>query len=275
MRHDENNNFEEVGELLSTLKRVEPPGDFDMHVRGRIAKGLPTVSRRWPMMVARIGVPAAVLIALGGYFGWTNLSEPVNVPVVADLQTVEPVRSNIDSDYEQFAVSANPEDSVETSRQNDRILVEPPENLLADKMTIGRNRDSRAPGRDGMTVPEDSGAGGGSVDFSFPTARRRLPRGLDPDRLITNTNITASTRQSAVEVLRMLGVSASCSMSGCRVNSVSGNGVAGNSGLKTGDIIESIDGTRLNSATTFGGQFSAASVRVRREGSVLTISLRP
>ena len=76
MRHDENN-FEEVGELLSTLKRVEPPGDFDMRVRGRIAKGRPRQSRRWPMAVARIGVPAAVLIALGGYFGWSNLNQTV------------------------------------------------------------------------------------------------------------------------------------------------------------------------------------------------------
>ena len=258
MRYDENN-FEEVGELLSTLKRVEPPGDFDIRVRGRIAKGRPAETRRWPMAVARIGVPAAVLIALGGYFGWTNLSEPVNVPVVADMQPVQvqtqtlpvpiPERSAVLP--EQFIASREPGKNV---------------------APVPAGPEVRPPVNSART-PDDEG--GGSVDFSFPTARRRLPRGLDPDRLITNTNISGSTRQSAVEVLRMLGVSASCSMSGCRVNSVSQNGVAGNSGLKAGDVIESIDGTRLNSATTFGGQFSAASVRVRRDGSALTISLRP
>jgi membrane-associated protease RseP (regulator of RpoE activity) len=125
------------------------------------------------------------------------------------------------------------------------------------------------------TTPPAEEPGGGSLDFSFPTARRRLPRGLNPDRVLTNANIGSNSRQSAADVLKMLGISASCSARGCRVNSVSPNGVASNSGVRAGDVIEAVDGIALNGATTFSGQFSAAALRVRRNGAAMPIALRP
>jgi hypothetical protein len=206
------------------------------------------------MTVARIGVPAAVLMALGGYFGWSNLNQPANVPIVAGIQQAQvvpaplPERAPVAPD--RLVASRNPEKNI--NQMPGGPEVRPPSNVK----------------------PSDE-QGVGSLDFSLPTARRRLPRGLDPDRLITNANISSNTRQSAVEVLRMLGVAASCSASGCSVGSVSANSVAYNSGLRAGDVIEAIDGQPLRSGTTFAGEFSAATIRVRRGGSAISIALRP
>lgn len=254
MAHDENN-FEQVGELLGTLKRVEPPGDFDTRVRARITQGRPDVSGSWPLVLARIGVPAALLIALGGYFGWNALDQPVNVPIVAEVQQQTqpeqpPAQVPIDQPIiqtEQLVAGRNPE--------------------------TGANANLPAP----VTVPyrADPREEGFSEDFGITPGRRILPRGLNPDRVITNANIAGNSRKSVTEVLGMLGIAASCSAAGCRVGSVVTSSIAEKSGIKAGDVIESIDGRSLLGNATFSGSFSAGSVRVRRDGSVRNIALRP
>lgn len=253
MGHEENN-FDEVGKLLGTLARVEPPGDFDVRVRARIAAGRPARSRFLPFV--RMAVPAALLLAVGGYFGYTSLYGPADVPAVAETRVI-----------------ADPQPAVPADPGNDKVAVRPDE--IVARAPSSNVSSSLAPVRTPDTILPPEEPGGGSLDFSFPTARRRLPRGLDPDRVITNSNISSDAKLSAATVLRMLGVSASCSATGCRVGSVSANSVAGNSGVRPGDVIEAVDGTTLNENVTFSGQFSAANVRVRRNGSTMTISLRP
>lgn len=257
MGHDESN-FDKVGELLGTLKRVEPPGDFDVRVRARIVQGCPAASRSWPLVLARVGVPAALLIALGGYFGWHALNQPVNIPSVAEVNVSAPV--------ERPAVQP----------QIERPAVEP-ENLLATRDGLPVvNSVPAGPGvRPTDSVRPASEPDGGSMDFGVSPSKRILPRGLDPDREIKNANIAGNSRSSAREVLGILGISASCSASGCRVNSVFANSVAGNSGIRTGDVIESVDGRSVNGTATFGGQFTAGSVRIRRDGAVINVTLRP
>lgn len=257
MAYDENN-FDQVGELLGTLKRVEPPGDFDVRVRARIAQGRPAASRSWPFVLARVGVPAAVLMALGGYFGWNALNQPVNVPIVVEVQ--------------QQAPSEEPP----VQPQIDRPAAEP-ENLVATRDGIPVvNSVPAGPGvRPTDSVRPTSEPDGGSVDFGVSPSKRILPRGLDPDREIKDANIAGNSRSSAREVLGMLGILASCSASSCRVNSVSANSVAGSSGIKAGDVIEAVDGRPVNGTATFSGQFSAGNVRIRRNGSLMNVALRP
>src|SRR5437870_4831992 len=85
---------EKIVGLLAALSRVEAPNDFDFRVRARIAAGRPadTIAFRLPLAV-RYGVPLALLIAVGTYFGFTRfyaLNE-ANVPsVVEDQQPVSP-----------------------------------------------------------------------------------------------------------------------------------------------------------------------------------------
>ncbi len=253
MGHEEHN-FDEVGKLLGTLGRVEPPGDFDVRVRARIAAG--RTARPSLLSLVRVAVPAALLLSVGGYFGYTSLYGPDDIPAVAETRVVP-----------------DPPPAFPTVPVDDKVIVAPDQMVARAPSSNGSS--SPPPVRTSDTILPPAESGGGSLDFSFPTARRRLPRGLDPDRVITNTNISTDVKLSAVTVLRMLGISASCSAAGCRAGSVSANSVAGNSGIRPGDVIEAMDGTTLNENVTFSGQFSAATVRVRRNGSTITISLRP
>ncbi|MBK9216681.1 MAG: hypothetical protein IPM59_14010 [Chloracidobacterium sp.] len=254
MRRDENN-FDEVGKLLGTLGRVDPPGDFDVRVRARIAAGIP--ARRSLLPFARIAVPAALLLAVGGYFGYTSFFAPADVPPVAETRAAP--------DSQPQLPSMPPDNTLAVRPDEVAVRAPSPNNSLS---TLPGPKTPEA------VRPSDE-QGGGSLDFSFPTARRRLPRGLDPDRVITDANIGSDARLSAATVMGMLGISAACSASGCRVRAVSPNSIAANSGVVAGDVIEAVDGTALNAGTSFSGQFSAANVRVRRNGSTMTISLRP
>lgn len=257
MGHDDNN-FDEVGELLGTLKRVDAPGDFDVRVRARIAKGRPAAGRSWPLVLARIGAPAAVLIALGGYFGWSVLNQPVNVPAVADVQQPAQIEPSVREPIGQAPIA--PEDFLATRN---------PGPGLNSNVPVPGNR---APDR---VNPRDEE--GFSEDFGITPGRRILPRGLDPDGVINvpAANISKNSRRSASEMLGMLGIAASCSAAGCRVGSVVTNSIAEKSGVKAGDVIESIDGRSLLGSASFSGSFSATNLRVRRDGSITNIALRP
>lgn len=254
MGHDDEK-FSDVGKLLGTLGRVEPPGDFDVRVRARIAAG--KRARRSLLPFARIAVPAALLLAVGGYFGYLSFFGPVDVPPVTETRAVPDSQPQLPSMPPANTLAIRPDEVA--------VRAASPNNSLS---TLPGPKTPEA------VRPSDE-QGGGSVDFSFPTARRRLPRGLDPDRVITDANIGSDAKLSAATVMGMLGISAACSASGCRVRAVSPNSIAANSGVVAGDVIEAIDGTAVNAGTSFNGQFSAASVRVRRGGATQNISLRP
>jgi len=72
---------EKIAGLLSTLPSVSAPSDFDFRVRARIAKGRPAVRPSWAPRLARIAVPAALLVGIGGYFGTGMLRQPTQPQV--------------------------------------------------------------------------------------------------------------------------------------------------------------------------------------------------
>jgi hypothetical protein len=78
---------ERVAGLLSAMKRVEAPKDFDFKVRARIAAGRPATQPSLGIPVAvRYAVPLVLLVLIGAYFGFNAFyaNKQVNVPAVAE-----------------------------------------------------------------------------------------------------------------------------------------------------------------------------------------------
>ena len=78
MSNEEQKNFDlendPVRSLLGGLKRVEAPGDFDFRVKARIASGRPAGRpSSWLPALAKLSVPLAVLLLIGGFFGGGSL----------------------------------------------------------------------------------------------------------------------------------------------------------------------------------------------------------
>lgn len=238
-----------VAELLGSLKRVGAPGDFDMRVRARIAKGRPAQTRTsWFPAMARVAAPAMVLMAVGGYFGYTALYEQgsINLPNVEIVETPPVVTPPIDP------VVIPP---VATSTIV-REIVGTPE--PGTKTIAGSSKKTPKPKK-----PVDQ-PGGGSVEFA----------GREPNTIVpmVNPRVPLATPTLSVrEVFDSLGIRASYTSAGWLVSSVSGRAAA--AGVKAGDLIESIDGKVVGTNTSFDADLVGRSLRVKRGGTSIQISL--
>ncbi len=94
--HDESR----IISLIGSLNRVEPPSDFDVRTKARIAAGRPTRHFSWFPASIRVAAPLALTLAVGGYFGlnyYYSVSDE-SVPAVAatkpvDVQPLKPTVS--------------------------------------------------------------------------------------------------------------------------------------------------------------------------------------
>ena len=78
---------------------------------------------------------------------------------------------------------------------------------------------------------------------------------------------------SQAEAFEMIGMSGESSANGWTVKSTKEGTPAHRSGIKTGDIVESVDGLSISGKTTFPSPFTPKIVRVRREGKVFDLKL--
>lgn len=228
---NEQNNFEndEVSSLLGTLKRMDAPGDFDFHVRTRIAAGRPSAS--WLPFPARVAVPLLLVAAIGGYFGVTSLRSPA-----VKEASIASVPVNPPAVLEARHESTNSEPVLPTNSQtNDSIALLPPG---GDK---GVEKE-KAPGAFQPKTPATK-RGGGSV--------------VETQRI---ANVLSLHRLPTKKILSDIGVDANFSGSAWTVGEVKQNSVAERSGLKSGDLIEAVNGKK---------------VRVRRDGKIVQIDLKP
>jgi hypothetical protein len=259
---NEKNNFEEftdsgeekVAAMLGSLKRVDAPADFDFRVRARIAQGRPAEKRvSWFPTFARVAAPAVMLAAVGGYFGYNALYDTgtVNVPVVADSGPVAIAPVVVPTSN---GIAPAPVATTE-------VAVKAPVNT--DETVAG------APKKDTATtaVKKPETPEGGSVDMALREANR-------PGGVVNTSNsspVIPTSTLSVREAFSAMGIRASLSASGWRVSSASGRAAA--AGLKTGDIIEAVNGKSVGANTVFDEKFSGSTLRVKRDGVAIQISL--
>lgn len=247
---------ERVAALLNSLKRVDPPGDFDIRVRARIAQGRPLTSGpSWFPATVRVAVPAAVLFAVGGYFGYSALYREGNmkVPVVAESRppfvtpatqpTVEAVASHGSTPTTEVAAAKPPGNAADTT---------------------GTPKKSPAANKPAQRT-------GGSVDMAVREANSVTPR---DENLVPSGGNSGGVKTSSLsvrEVFAAMGVRATHSGTGWRVSAAAGAAAA--AGLKAGDIIEAVNGAPVGVNSTFDAGFTGRSLRIRRDGVVLQLAL--
>lgn len=271
MVFDEKENFpgeKKIAEMLSSLDRVREPRDFDTHVRARIARGRVSA---WPGNLFRIAAPlaAAIVVVLGGYFVLTSVDTDQNdVPPVAETRPVprDPI-------VEQAAT--NPE----VDQPESRTTVKSTDNLIAENngadaengkvKTSGPNAANTETARDG---PRD-----GSTELAVRGSNSIFPRGLDPNAKPQPNarGVDPNARIPVVSILEFIGVKAIWAGDGWRVDTVDANNIASRSGIRTGDVVEAINGQSVDNKTTFPARFEGKNVRVRRDGASLSIDFKP
>ncbi len=257
--------FEPVSRLLGELKRVEAPNDFDFRVRARIAEGKPAErSATWLPTSVRFAVPLALLLVVGFYFTFNGVYSPTNVeiPVVADVEPTGVVP----------LTDSRPDEVVSPSNElaADKVDARPPEsgNALISKEP---QRKSTSPAANSVRP------GGGSLDAALTKGRQIYPRGLNPNgRIIVKPKeFDQNALVPARELFSLIGIEAIYSNSSWTIGGVRQDSVAERSGAKAGDAIEAVNDQALSEKTVFASGFTGKSLRIRRDGSSMTIELKP
>ncbi|HVF47937.1 MAG TPA: hypothetical protein VNA17_10260 [Pyrinomonadaceae bacterium] len=268
MRNVDHNFEEKISGLLSTLKRVEAPGDFDFKVRARIAQGRPAAARAfWLPASVKVAVPLGLVLSVGGYFGFnalysveTSMGSAIAVAPVAEPQ---PTRFVPLKEDEHGVPPAPP--SAEVAQVNAMQTREARKPVTAAVRKISTIR----------RAPESEG---GSVDSAARESKSIFPVGVDPNAnipvpVLPGASTPGVVRISGKDVLDRIGVSAVFAAGTWRVQSVNASSSAGKAGLQTGDVIEAVNGTGLSEKAVIEPGFSTKSLRVRRDGRTVFIGL--
>jgi len=260
MSNEEQKNFDlendPVRSLLGELKRVEAPGDFDFRVKARIASGRPAErSASWLPAMARVAVPLALLLVIGGFFGYNALYPTNNVAVapVVETQSVLPV-----PDRKPVELAPAPSNDVVAKVNESKPVV-------TDSTVITKPTEKRIV----AAGPANKLPGGGSVDRASRISTTIRPKDPDPNHVGLPKGMDGAAGVSARDILSRIGAGVDASG---KVGSVKQNSIADRSGLKAGDVVEAIDGQNVNEKTTFNS--TGKSVRIRRGGTSLQIDLK-
>jgi hypothetical protein len=235
---------QKISKLIGTLSRVDAPKDFDFRVRARVANGRPAArSASWFSAPIRVAVPLSLAALIGGYFV-VNTYYPggeANVPAVAVSQDVNTAPVPLD----------RPDEPVAT-----RPDTRPPD--ISNTITAKDDRPAAVLPRSRKPQP----VGGSYVD-ALRERRPILPRGFDQ-----------TSKVPVRDLLNIMGIDADFDGSGWKVNSAAANSLAERSGIKLGDVIQSIDGQDLVEKTAFGSRFNGKTLRIKRDGQSIQIDLK-
>lgn len=256
----ENEDERKVASMLGALKRVEAPSDFDLRVKGRIARGLPSTSsapvfRRWLPYAA---LPA-LLIGLAGLLAFSGMFtfDGANVPEVTESR-FQPAPTPV---VEPTSPSA------ELPREIARDEIAPPPMDAMSRTVATRNERRGVPIREVRSLSFDTGLG--------ITNKVIQPRGIPVDpRIVAPQPGTAQDRGIKVqEILSSLGIAAEKSPDGWRVAKVNEGSQAEKSGVRISDIIEAVGSHVVKGKDSLDGNISIDSITLVRGGKRVNVKL--
>ncbi len=238
----------EVAALLSTLPRVEAPGDFDFGVKARIAA---TSSRPRTSFLPflKVAAPLSLLLMVGAFVLLYG-TLPGNTPVGPVAEVSGPLDQPTSSKPEPAAVPqlAIP---VSTPQVDDRS---------GEQVAVAIPNQTRriGPVRRVNRVQPISVSEGGSIDST-----------LRIDRVIE-----APPDVPVRDILEKIGMKAEFVDGGWKVLSTTDNSIATRSGVRSDDVIEAVDGRPITEATTLKGGVEGKRLTVRREGKQVKLDLK-
>jgi len=115
----------------------------------------------------------------------------------------------------------------------------------------------------------------GSRDTTLGVANVIVPRGFESanPRRSVNANTQSATEVPVREVLGILGITAEFVDGVCTVRSVADNSLGVRAGVRSGDVIDAIDGRVIKSDTKLSGDSGGKTFSVRRDGKRINLTI--
>jgi membrane-associated protease RseP (regulator of RpoE activity) len=254
----------DIKRLLGSLERISAPGDLAFRVKAKIAeqKSSGPVRRGWRPAFLRVAAPAAltVAVAAGGYFAFIAGPEmPSTIAVVEEPQQFAPP---------QRTDTAQAEPPVSSSISGGPVAIS---STVANVEKVPAA--SRTSQREARREPSTTG-GGSTVRAARPPDAPLLPRGIEPEAVISGTRPGEGASEHRIsEILQMIGIDAERGPMGWNVVGTTSAGLGGRAGIRAGDIVVAIDGKPITDTEVTRGTTTIRSLQVIREGRRLTVPL--
>lgn len=245
--------------MIDGLKRVDAPNDFDFRVKSKIANAKPSdfKSPRF-LPILRYVLPLSVVVALLSLFAY-NSTYFSDAPPMAQ-QTIETPKIN---SILPTNVASNNQMAFAPTENQDKIIAAPPVTDGKPLIPLNRKRTNASPKPVEIAASTSNRIvrtpktrvdknSGGSNDFSVGASRIRYPKGINPSRpaTVAAPNIETSKPTNDEQFLSFFGIETVIEKGKRTVKSVGQNNVGERSGVKVGDIIETV---KQNSITVMRG----------------------
>lgn len=238
----QDHNEEQISRLLRDMPAAEAPENFEGMVRTRIAerRSFDRTGRPVFWLAIKFAAPMVLLLAFGVFLILSD-DGSVNVEMIPPVDAPAVASANLSFDETPVKVS-----EVNNLKQS------PPLNKNAEQRPV------EPPSQDKALSPDDS---------------TRFPPGVDPRKATRTNEMPSAGRVAPISILSFIGITSACTPVSCQVRAVQPGGLAERSGVRVGDLIEAIDDRPIDSTHTFSGGISVRSLRVKRDGTPITISL--
>lgn len=262
-------------EMCGGLKRVSAPKDFDFRLKARIANHQPQTAKSPIFAFLKYAAPLGLGLVFLGVIVSNNLFSVDNsaVPSLAAgyAETPRPqVDLPIESDTNQPLIAQNrgPNANFENEMPQNA-------NVNLDQTLAAKNPNSLGRIFE-RSEPKFDNANGGSSDKAITVPNVIQPKGLNNSNTTAASNsFSRPTSFSVKEILsQTLGIEASFTGNGWRVQTVRQNTSAERSGIKPNDVIEAIDGIKLLTETIRTNSIGGKKISIIRDGQKFEITLR-
>lgn len=262
--------------MIDNLRRIDAPNDFDFRVKAKIANSKPADFQPRFLPALRYVLPVSIVVLLLGlvafnanYFSNNNSAPQTAVavsqmPLEKDSAPVNSFASN-----QIVAADTSNQPSI-TSVAN--LNIAPVENTQ-EKQSVAFN----LPPKPKTTAPKKNAEddGGSSRDLASTRSSEKLPYGINPNRAVeTLPNANNQNSITDEDVWEFIGIKVVAENGNRKVTAVLPNTTAERSGVKTGDVIEAINGEKLSAKPLRVKTIEAKTLTIMRGTEKIEINLQ-
>jgi len=269
-----------VWQMIDGLGRVAPPKNFDFRLKARIAKANANDFKPRFVPVLRYVLPLSAIVLVFALVVFnTMFSNDGNiVPQVAESSVPASVEkeNTFDKTFPvQFDTAGNysPNDeklapiTSSADKQSKESTISRKESELATRKALKETRT-------GMPQKNAKDNFIGSRDSGFTTSPEKLPQGLTNKKVEIVPNIIGTKKITATGTLLQLGIETILENGKRVVKAVRQKSTGQISDVRSGDIIEAIDGKKLTDEPTPGKKIEGKTLTVTRGAEKIEIPLR-
>jgi len=271
----------QIWQLINSLQKVDAPEDFNFRVKAKIAQGKPADFQPRLLPALRFVMPLSVIVlvlSLVAYSVFNFSNDGTNAPQVAENvpQTViEDSPVNLAPIVNSFTENNTiAESNTAVTLPFEKPIIAPVVNQnppqRREAQFVAQTNPPRRPATRVRTEREDFS---GSRDSSLSASPVFTPKGIDLSPNVRNLPETQnSSAITGDDFLTFIGIETARENNIRKVKSVRQDSNAARAGVKVGDVVEAIDGRKINDVGS--GSIEGKKLTVLRGGEKIEIVLQ-